>query len=86
MSITSVGFLSFFRKSVSFRKDMLNYSLRLLNTGEPKVRKLFKDRSFKSVRVLRLLDKIWYLKVSVFSEEQIKKLKNGFEVRDKTRT
>ncbi len=46
----------------SFRKNMLNYGLRLLNTGDRRVQRVFDDRSFKTGRVLQLLDRVWFLK------------------------
>ncbi len=53
----------FFSKiPVSFRRSVLNYELRLLDTRDERVRRIFKDKRFKSGRVLHLLSKIWDVK------------------------
>ena len=46
----------------SLRKNMLNYGLRLLDTGDRKIQRLFSDRRFKTGRILQLLDRVWLLK------------------------
>ena len=46
----------------SIRKNMLNCGLRLLNTRDKKLQRVFNDKSFKTGPVLRLLDRVWLLK------------------------
>ena len=46
----------------SIQKDMLNFRLRPLDTGDKRVQKVFKDPRFKIGPILRLMDKIWTLK------------------------
>ena len=46
----------------SIRKDMLNFRLRPLDTGDKRVQRIFKSRRFKIGPVLRLMDRIWALK------------------------
>ena len=41
---------------------MLNYRLRLLDTGDKSLQRVFKSESFKTGPVLSLLDKIWFLR------------------------
>ena len=55
----------FFSKiPISFRKNMLNYKLRLLNTHDSRIARAFKDKSVQSRGALYLLGKIWFLKLS----------------------
>ena len=59
----------FFSKiPVSFRRSVLNYELRLLDTRDERVRRIFKDKRFKSGRVLHLLSKIWDVKRGLTAE------------------
>ena len=44
------------------RKNMINYEVKLLDINNPKLRKVFKDKSIKSRGALYLLKKIWGLK------------------------
>ena len=46
----------------SIRKDMLNFRLRPLDTGDKRVQRVFKSQKFKIGPVLRLMDRIWALK------------------------
>ena len=46
----------------TFKKDMLNYNLRLLDTSDKSLQNLFKSESFKTGPVLRLLDRVWSLR------------------------
>ena len=43
---------------------MLNYKLKLLDVQNPKVKKVFKDKSFKSRGILNVFGKIWSLKMN----------------------
>ena len=53
----------FFSKiPVSARKSMLNYELRLLDTHDPQMEKVLKDKSFKSRGFLKTLKETWFLK------------------------
>ena len=49
---------------VASRKNMINYTLKLLNTHDPKARGVLKDKSFQSRGVLHLLGRIWSLELS----------------------
>ena len=56
-------FGEFFAKTpVSMRKNMLNYELKLLDTHNPKVERVLKDKSFKSRGFLNVLKEVWLLK------------------------
>ena len=41
---------------------MLNYRLRLLDTGDKSLQRVFKSEAFKTGPVLSLLDKVWFLR------------------------
>lgn len=49
---------------VASRKNMINYTPKLLNAHDPKIKRVLKDRSFQSRGALRLLGRIWSLKLS----------------------
>ena len=53
---------SFSKIPVSVQRSMLNYRLRLLDTHDPKVEKVLKNKNFKSRGFLNTLKKIWFLK------------------------
>ena len=55
---------------IEIKRDMLNYGLRVINTKDPKVRKVFKDKGFKSRGVIKLLDEIGSIKEP--SSEKVK--------------
>ena len=56
-------FKGFYSKLPLFlKKDMLNYGLRVINTKDPKIRKLFKSRVSKIWGIVRLLDEIWSIR------------------------
>ena len=59
----------------SIRKDMLHYNLRLLDTGDKKIQKVFNDQRFKIGPVLQLLDRVWSLKND---ERELKKILFAF--------
>ncbi len=48
----------------AFRKSMLDFKLKVVDTNDPKVRKVFKDPAVKSRGILALLAKIWFIKNS----------------------
>ena len=54
---------------------MLNCGLRLLDTKDKKLQKVFNDKSFKTGPVLRLLDRVWLLKNN---ERELKETLFGF--------
>ena len=54
-----------------FRRSMLNYRLKLLDTHDPKTKRAFDDRSIKSRGALSVLARIWFLK---HDAEELKEL------------
>ena len=65
LSFQEAFFGEFFAKiPVAFRKNMLNYKLKLLDVQDPKVKKVFKDKRFKSRGILSVFGKIWSLKMN----------------------
>ena len=65
LSFQEAFFGEFFAEiPVAFRKNMLNYKLKLLDVQAPKVKKVFKDKSFKSRGILNIFGKIWSLKMN----------------------
>lgn len=54
-----------------FRRSMLNYRLKLLNTHDPTIKRACEDRSIKSRGALSLLARIWFLK---HNAEELKEL------------
>ena len=59
-------------------KSMLNYELRLLDTQDPKIEDIFKDKGFKSRGALYLLKEIWFLKPDILSLEKVINLFSDF--------
>ena len=53
---------NFAEMPVSVRKDLLNYGMRLLDTQDPKVSAVLKDKNFKSRGFLNALKRVWDLK------------------------
>ena len=47
-----------------FRKNMINYEVKLLDTHDPRLKGIFKNQRFKSRGALYLLSQIWDLKLS----------------------
>ena len=47
-----------------FRKNMIDYEVRLFDTHNPKLKGVFKNKNFKSRGALYLLKRIWNLKLS----------------------
>ena len=77
LSFQEAFFGEFFAKiPVAFRKNMLNYKLKLLDVQDPKVKKILKDKSFKSRGVLNLFAKIWSLKMN---ETELMKVLSSFD-------
>ena len=65
LSFQEAFFGEYFSKiPVAFRKNMLNYKLRLLDVQNPKVRRIFKNKKFKSRGFLNVFGKIWSLKMN----------------------
>ena len=65
MSFQEAFFGEFFSKiPVAFRENMLNYRLKLLDIQDPKIKRVFKDKKFKSRGVLNILGKIWSLRMN----------------------
>ena len=60
---------------IESRVNMLNYQLKLLDTHDPKVQKVFQNKHFKSRGALNLLSKIWTLKPKV---SELKKVLTSF--------
>ena len=61
---TSFQAIYFDKIPAFFRKNMLNYELRVLDVHSPKVTKVLKDKRFKSRGVLNLFRRIWSLKMN----------------------
>ena len=61
------GFFGKFFKEIppAFRKSMLDFKMKVVDTNDPKVRKAFQDPQVKSRGALALLSKIWNVKQSV---------------------
>ena len=75
-SFQDTVYKGFLRKTpVRLRRNMINYEIRLLDVHEPKVGRVFKDKSFKSRGALYLLKEIWRLKLT---HEDFKKVLAGF--------
>ena len=47
---------------IEIRESMLNFKLKLINTKDPKIRKLIKNKGSKIWGVIKLLDEIWDIK------------------------
>ena len=47
-----------------FRKNMIDYKIRLLDANAPKLKRIFKNKKFKSRGALYLLRRIWSIKLS----------------------
>ena len=62
----------------AFKKYMVNYEIKLLNTHDPVLRKVFKDKSFKSRGALYLLSEIWRLRARGVSLRDIEVLLKEF--------
>ena len=63
---------------VESKKNMLNYNLKLLDTHDPKVQKVFKNKNFKSRGALNLLSRIWTLKPEVSELKEVLALFSDF--------
>ena len=70
-SLQEENFKDFFNKiPVKTRKSMLNYELRIINTKDPKIREIVKNKGSKIWGVIKLFDEIWSIKEP--SAEKIK--------------
>ena len=65
-----------------FEKNMLNYQLKLLDVQDPKVKKIFKDKRFKSRGILNVFGKIWSLKMNETELMKVLSLFDRFSDRD----
>ena len=62
-SLQEEDFQGFFEKiPLETRKNMLNYGLRIINTQDPKIQKVCKDKDFKGRGVIKLLSEVWNTK------------------------
>ena len=62
-SLQEEDFKDFLKKiPVEIRKSMLNFELKVINTKDPKIRKLIKNKGSKIWGVIKLLDEIWDIK------------------------
>ena len=62
---------------IESKPNMLNYKLKLLDTHNPRVQKVFKNKNFRSRGALSLLSKIWTLKLEV---SELKKVITLFSI------
>ena len=62
----------------SLKEYMVNYKIKLLSTHQPHVRKVFKDKHFKSRGALYLLSEIWRLRATGISLKDIEELLREF--------
>ena len=62
-SLQEEDFKDFFNKiPIETRKSMLNYELKIINTKDPKIRKIVKNKGSKIWGVIKLLDEVWDIK------------------------
>ena len=62
-SLQEDNFKDFFDKiPMETRRSMLNYELKIINTKDPKIRKIVRGKKSKIWGVIKLLDEIWGLK------------------------
>ena len=62
-SLQEEDFKEFFSKiPVETRESMLNFKMKVINTKDPKIRKIVKNKGSKIWGVIRLLDEIWDIK------------------------
>ena len=62
-SLQEEDFKNLFNKiPVETRKSMLNYELKIINTKDPKIRKIVKNKGSKIWGVIKLLDEVWSIK------------------------
>ena len=64
-----------------FKKYMVNYEIKLLNTHDPILRRVFKDKNFKSRGALYLLSEIWRLRAKGVSLKDIEELLREFWIK-----
>ena len=83
LSFQEAFFGEFFAKiPVAFRKNMLNYRLKLLDVQDPKVKKVFNDKRFKSRGILNVFGKIWSLKMNEAELMKVLSLFDKFSDKD----
>ena len=66
------GFLS--KIPARFKKNMLNYEIRLFNAHDPKLKGVFRNKSFKSRGALYLLQKIWSIRLTRLELKEVLEL------------
>ena len=72
---------------VEMRKNMLNFEVKIINTKDPKIRKIIKDKRSKIWGVIKLLDEIWDIREP--SAEKVKIIVRDYFfdiLKDKTKT
>ena len=83
LSFQEAFFGEFFAKiPIAFRKNMLNYKLKLLDVQDPKVKKVFRDKRFKSRGILNVFAKIWSLKMNETELMRVLSLFDKFSDKD----
>ena len=71
-------YFSFLKIPIESKKNMLNYNLKLLDTHDVKVQRVFKNKDFKSRGALSLLSRIWTLKREVSDLKKVLALFSDF--------
>ena len=71
-------YFSFSEIPIESKKNMLNYSLKLLDTHDVKVQRIFKNKNFRSRGALSLLSRIWTLKLEVSELKKVLTLFSDF--------
>ena len=72
-SLQEEDFKDFFSKiPVGIRKSMLNYELKIIDTKDSEIRKIFKDKKYKVWGIIKLLDEVWNIKEP--SSEKVKSI------------
>lgn len=61
-SLQEEDFPFFSKIPVESRRNMLNYELKVIDTSDSKIRRVYKDKSFKGRGVIKLLSEIWDIK------------------------
>ena len=67
---------------IESKKNVLNYSLKLLDTHDVRVQKVFKNKNFRSRGALSLLSRIWTLKLEVSELKKVLTLFSDFSEKE----
>ena len=67
---------------IESRVNMLNYKLKLLDTHDLRVKKVFKNKNFRSRGALNLLSRIWTLKLEVSELKKVLSLFSDFSEKE----